>query len=333
MVWLAWRQHRLQAAIGGLALALLVAGLLATRRTVDGYARAAATCATPLSCAQARDALAHYAGTMPLLQYVLPALPLLVGVFAGAPLVAREVEQGTHVLVWTQSITPRRWLAGQLSLLGGLTLPALGVLVALVTWWSSPIDAAIGPWTTFDVRGAAPLAYALFALLLGIAAGMAVRNTVAAMALTLALFVVTRLAVVSALRPRFRPPLTAIEPFRLGPGLAARDWVLSLYPVDHLGHPLRQYMQIAGACEAVPRSSYAACMSDRGVFVRAIYQPAGRFWLFQGIETAIFLGLAGLLLVLAVWWITQPAPTALDLMTAGAGEGAQARGLFTAARR
>jgi hypothetical protein len=66
-------------------------------------------------------------------------------------------------------------------------------------------------------------------------------------------------------------------------------------------------MQIAGACEAVPRSSFAACMGDHGVFVRTIYQPAGRFWLFQEIEAALFLGLAGLLLVLAVWWITQPA--------------------------
>jgi hypothetical protein len=198
----------------------------------------------------------------------------------------------------------------------------MGVLVALVTWWSSPIDAAIGPWTTFDVRGAAPLAYTLFALLLGIAAGIAVRDTVAAMALTLAVLVVTRLAVASALRPRFRPPLAAIEPFRLGPGLAARDWVLSLYPVDHLAHPLRQYMQIVGACEAVPRSRYAACMSDHGVFVRAINQPAARFWLFQGLETAIFLGLAVGLLALTVssgaasrdWHVRRRARAGLRLL-------------------
>jgi hypothetical protein len=31
-----------------------------------------------------------------------------------------------------------------------------------------------------------------------------------------------------------------------------------------------------------------------------LYQPGDRFWLFQGIETAIFVALAGLLLYLAI---------------------------------
>lgn len=67
MIWLTWRQHRLEAAIGAAALALLVAALLATRDLVDGYARMVDTCTTPLSCAQARDGLAHWAGTSYLL--------------------------------------------------------------------------------------------------------------------------------------------------------------------------------------------------------------------------------------------------------------------------
>jgi hypothetical protein len=32
-------------------------------------------------------------------------LPALIGLFWGAPLVARELEAGTHRLVWTQSVT------------------------------------------------------------------------------------------------------------------------------------------------------------------------------------------------------------------------------------
>ena len=36
-------------------------------------------------------------------------LPVLVGLFWGAPLVAREVEHGTHRLVWTQGVSRRRW--------------------------------------------------------------------------------------------------------------------------------------------------------------------------------------------------------------------------------
>jgi hypothetical protein len=299
VIWLTWRQHRLEVAIGAAALALLGAALLATRDLVEGYARSVATCTTALSCGQARDSLAHWVGTSFPLQYLLPALPLLVGVFVGAPLLARELEQGTHLLLWTQSITPRRWLAIKLAVLGGLTVLMLGAHVAFMTWWCGPIDAAIGPWATFDVHGPAPLAYALFALALGTACGAAVRQTVGAMALTAGGGVSIRLALASWLRQRFQPPRMAIEPFHLGPDLRARDWVLSAYPVDHLGHPIPQYMRIVGMCDAVSRNGYAACLGDHGVFVRTIYQPADRFWLFQGIETAAFLGLTCMLLAVA----------------------------------
>ncbi len=307
MLWLTWRQHRLAVAIGGLVLALLGVALLATKDTVDSYARAVTSCTTPVLCGQAREALAQYLGTSPLLHYLLPAVPLLLGIFVGAPLMARELEQGTHVLVWTQGITRGRWLAVTLGLLCGVTLLAMGLLAVMMAWWNGHADAAIGPWATFDVGGVAPLAYALFALALGTAAGVVVRHSVGAMALTLGAVVATRLAVASGLRPRFRPPLLAIAPFHVGAALQGRDWVLNVYPVDHLGHPLRQYMQIVGTCDAVPRNGYAACLRDHGFFLRSIYQPADRFWLFQGIESAIFLGLAGLVLALTVWWLRERA--------------------------
>jgi len=34
-----------------------------------------------------------------------------------------------------------------------------------------------------------------------------------------------------------------------------------------------------------------------------VYQPASRFWLLQGIEAAIFGGLALVALAVAVWWV------------------------------
>jgi len=47
----------------------------------------------------------------------------------------------------------------------------------------------------------------------------------------------------------------------------------------------------------------ASCLAQHGVFNHAIYHPASRFWLFQGIVAAIFLGLALALGGFAVWWI------------------------------
>jgi hypothetical protein len=36
-----------------------------------------------------------------------------------------------------------------------------------------------------------------------------------------------------------------------------------------------------------------------------VFQPAGRFWLFQGIEAALFVVLAALLLLAAVGWVRR----------------------------
>src|SRR6185369_14593823 len=46
--------------------------------------------------------------------------PVLVGVFFGAPLVAREVEQGTHRLVWTQGVTRLQWALAKFGLVGAM---------------------------------------------------------------------------------------------------------------------------------------------------------------------------------------------------------------------
>src|SRR6266487_5589995 len=42
-------------------------------------------------------------------QYGLPAAFAVIGAMTGAPLVAREVEQRTHLAAWTQSVSRRRW--------------------------------------------------------------------------------------------------------------------------------------------------------------------------------------------------------------------------------
>jgi hypothetical protein len=46
-------------------------------------------------------------------------------------------------------------------------------------------------------------------------------------------------------------------------------------------------------------------MSAHGVFSYITYQPADWFWLFQGMESAIFAILALALLALTVWWVRR----------------------------
>ena len=132
-------------------------------------------------------------------------MPALIGVFWGAPLVARELETGTYRLAWNQSVTRTRWLAVKLGLIGLAAMAAAGLLSLMVTWWSSPIDQALaarGPQRAqrrnrfapllFGARGIVPIGYAAFAFALGVTVGVLIRRTLPAMATTLAVFVAVR---------------------------------------------------------------------------------------------------------------------------------------------
>jgi len=47
------------------------------------------------------------------------------------------------------------------------------------------------------------------------------------------------------------------------------------------------------------------CTHAHGWLQTITWQPVDRVWLFQGIESAIFFGLAAGLLVLTYWWIRE----------------------------
>jgi len=148
-------------------------------------------------------------------------LPALLGLFWGAPLVTRELEAGTHLLVWNQSITRTRWLAVKLTFTGLAAVAAAGLCSLLVTWWSAPLDRSAAPGFTlmdpvvFGARGIVPMAYAAFAFVLGVTVGMLVRRTVPAMAVTLALFAAVQIVMPLAVRPHLLPAVSAS--FALGP--------------------------------------------------------------------------------------------------------------------
>ena len=156
--------------------------------------------------------------------------PGLIGMFWGAPLVAREFEDGTFRLAWTQSVTRIRWMAVKLGVVGLASMAAAGLLSLIVTWWSGPLDhSAMNQFATFDQRGIAPVGYAAFAFTLGVLAGTLIRRTLPAMFVTLAVFVAVRLTEFSWLRPRLLHPVLlslALNPASTGYGQAGTLSVL-----------------------------------------------------------------------------------------------------------
>ena len=133
-------------------------------------------------------------------------VPVLIGMFWGAPLIARELETGTFRLAWTQSVSRMRWLLVKLGLVGLASAAVAGLLSLMVTWWYSPIDKVnqnrFGA-AAFGLHGFVPAGYALFAFALGATTGLLFRRTLPAMAVTLVGFVVARFTVAYWVRPHF----------------------------------------------------------------------------------------------------------------------------------
>ena len=153
---------------------------------------------------------------------VLALAPALIGVFWGAPLVARELEAGTHRLVWNQSVTRTRWLAVKLGPRPrSRPRPRSGVLTLAVTWWAAPagrrderprtgsLPARLTPVSFAHARHRAGRRTRVFALVLGVAVGLVLRRSLPAMAVTLAVFAFVQIAVPLWVRPHLIPPVTA----------------------------------------------------------------------------------------------------------------------------
>ena len=321
MIWLTWRQHRKQFLYTAIALIVLAAVLLPTGLSMhhvftdSGLAACLAKVSTsPVvsqnadTCGQLSNEFARQFNSMGFIGILFLILPALVGLFYGAPLVAREVENGTHRFVWTQGVSRRRWALTKFGLIGAAVL----ILAAAYTfggdWWSGPLVANGGRmgYFVFDFQGIAPIGYTLFAVALGILVGTLSRKVLPAMAVALAGYAVVRVPIEAFARPHYQSPLAASFPIdstdQFNPANGA--WVSSQGIVNAAGKLVQADAEMTcggasggGSCggQLVQQGLGPAPFSNWEQ-----YQPAGRFWEFQGIETGIFLALTAILVYLAV---------------------------------
>lgn len=109
-----------------------------------------------------------------------------VALFAGGPLIARELESGTAQLAWTQSVSPARWLAVKLAVPAAFVVVGTGLLTVLYrALWaahSNLLIAGISPRAVYFSTGPATVAAALLGLALGTLIGLAVHRTLPALA-------------------------------------------------------------------------------------------------------------------------------------------------------
>jgi hypothetical protein len=336
MIRFTWLQFRFQVAIVAAILAAVAIGLGITgSHLVHLYNSTVANCTTQNDCDTATHAfLLNDQFLQSMLGPLLLIVPGVIGIFWGAPLVAREVQAGTFRLAWTQSVSRRRWLAAKLGSMALASVIVAGLLSLMVTWWFSPLDRVnanrFSPGV-FDVRGSVVAGYALFAFALGVTAGVLLRRTLPAMAISLALFVGSRLAVTYWVRPHFLAPVKQSLTLVWGPGAGFAEgsagggfflipptaklpnaWVYSNAVVDRAGHPpSSQFLQ--NTCPALTGGSPPSAQQVNSCIAAiaakfdqvVTYQPANRYWTFQWYETAIFAVLAFMLAGLCFWWVSS----------------------------
>ncbi len=319
MTWLVWRQHRNQAYRAAAALAVFAVFVFITgRQMASQYQSALTSCAASHTCGSLANTLILGSPVLSLLVTLTVVVPCLLGVFWGGPLVARELETGTSQFAWMQSTTRGRWLTAKV---GWVLLAAAawaGAVSALVTWWSSPANALnhqnFQPGQ-FDIQGIVPVGYALFAVALGIAAGTLLRRTLPALAVTIGVFTVLRLVIGQDLRSHYLTAVTKTFTFLRPPALPKGSyWLVSGGVVGPGGQVPSQvgggsHLSVGGvpislsnlpsACRALAfqgQVKFFPCLTAHGYHGFISYQPASRYWAFQGIETGIYVLLAAALI-------------------------------------
>ncbi len=341
MIRLSWLQFRAQALTAVAALAAFAIVLAATGPHLASlYAASAITGCHGGTCGvAASDFLSRLEATNPYpvvyllgIGFILVA-PAVIGIFWGAPLIARELETGTYQLAWTQSTTRTRWLVVKLALTGLAAIAVTEALSLIYAWWAEPIGKAIGllglgdgaphlfegrfSSVIFATHGVTPLGYAAFAFTLGTVAGTLIRRTVPAMAVTLAIFAAAQVAMPLGVRPHLIPPdrtIATIESAGLDFGNLTATvvpgqpgaWLISSGAINAAGRPVSN---LPAACQAASAglkpTSPGPCMESHGFREAITYEPASRYWPLQWIETGIFLVLALALAGFCFWRLSR----------------------------
>ena len=323
MGWVTWRQHRtalvgVAALLGALAVLLWIVGL----HVHQAYSAAAAC--RPTSSAICDDMFGNFSVMDGFLAngFLLQALPALIGVFVGAPLLAREMETGTFRYAWTQGIGRLRWALAKLVLLAISVTVASGLFSLVTTWYYQPYFAASNPApltplapTLFDLRGVAFPAWTLAAFAIGALAGMLIRRVVPAIAATLAVYTGLVFAAGGFLRAHYLTPVLTSSLNVPGTAWITSQWwtVTKNGQFAWAGRPPMSVLDNITCPNSGPPNgkptmvSIEQCVVQHGYTQWTSYQPTTRFWPFQWIEGGWLLVLSVLLIAVTVWLVRRRA--------------------------
>jgi hypothetical protein len=298
------------ALLSALAVYMVIIGL----QIHHDWAVAMATCHTGvIGCSgqnSVLDPFEHKWHGQTSIALLLHLIPALIGAFAGAPVLARELETSTFRYAWTQGIGRVRWTLAKLVLLGAGVAAAAAAFGELAYWFFGPFitsgDFIPLDYRLFDLHGVAFAAWTLAAFAIGALAGVLIRRVVPAIAATLAVYTGLALAAALCLRQHYLPPLVSGNP-----SIGAPNWVLSSWYTGPGGKVVSQATVNRACPGGGPYGSSPgappSCIPQHGFTQWTSYQPVGRFWPFQFIEGGWLLALSVLCIAAAVWLVRRRA--------------------------
>ena len=220
MLWVTWRQHRGVLISVPAVFAAAVAFMLITGPKIHHDYAILTAChpAASPTCVQLNNYFNstdwHYGNG---LRVALLAAPVLLAMFAGPPVLGRELENGTFRYAWTQGIGRVRWTIAKLTFLGSLVTILAFAVSQLFTWFFAPFlrqeNLTVLTPTVFDTRALSYAAWTLTAFCLGAFLGMLMRRILPAMAATLGVYVALAAATSFYLRNYY--PVSTFWPMQL----------------------------------------------------------------------------------------------------------------------
>jgi ABC-type transport system involved in multi-copper enzyme maturation permease subunit len=328
MAGVIWRQQRfaligVAALLGALAVWLWLVG----SSLHDAYATAIAC--HPAGSLACQDAVDNFDGMDNFLSngVILQVVPVLIGAFVGAPLLARELESGTFRFAWTQGFGRRRWALAKLVALALAVTVSAGLFGLLLSWYYQPYfnpgNQALGlseltPFFAglFDLRGVMFAAWTLAAFAIGALAGMLIRRVVPAIVATLAVYAGIAFAVGALLRAHYLTPLVTTSLNVPESAWIISQWwtkggmVLSRSAMNQVLQSTIQQVAPVVTSKAQKHQAYLSVLqylTKRGYTQWTRYQPGSRFWPFQWIEGGWLLALSVLLIAATVWLVRRRA--------------------------
>ncbi len=271
LAWLTWRQHR-WTIISTAVVAVVAAFALLSTDLSDGM-----TSTIPLS---------GFYGLI-----VQTAFGAVIGMFWGAPLIARELEERTYFVAWGQDVTPTNWLRGKLVVLGAIAV-VLGICVGAGDGYRGDQNRT---WGMFEASPIVQIGYVLLGLGIGVLAGLLTRHTVTAMAATLVFYTMIRAILAVTVRDRYLPAERSIA--RWDQTTSVPQGALQLG--DGFVDTTLKSVPVAEQCErfAIPSSCMRSTKSAAGTYVD--YQPIERLGTFRVMEFLVCV-----LIAVAAFYIT-----------------------------